>query len=129
MQVKVREALATFTTKGLPDDVRVAVRRDGERVAPVLTGAPDDGSGFLAAVATLLLDVGLRLRRCQRATCATVFLAVGRQDYCSARCSQTERTARWRTKRDGHAKASDAGAPPVRRVRRRRHPVQRDARS
>jgi hypothetical protein len=50
---------------------------------------------FWLCVVALLERFGHRLYRCQQEGCGRLFLKTKRQTYCSAACSQRERSRKW----------------------------------
>jgi hypothetical protein len=69
-------------------------RLPDRRLLPVVGG--DWRSRFLGAVAMLLVEAGPDLAVCAMEGCNRLFLRSRRQAYCSARCSQRQRTQRFR---------------------------------
>jgi hypothetical protein len=65
------------------------------RLVPVAFGTADQR--FFAAVADVLDAIAPKLRACADPACSRLFLRHGRKDYCSGRCSQKIRTAKYRS--------------------------------
>jgi hypothetical protein len=96
-QRQVREALTAFAVEGkceLPFKVTGWERLKDGRVVPMVGG--DWWSRFHGAVFALVNELGARLSACANPKCHRLFLRSKRQAYCGTRCSQRERTQRFR---------------------------------
>jgi hypothetical protein len=67
------------------------------RVLPRVGG--DWWHRFYGAVCMFLIEAGADLRVCASPACCRLFLRSKRQEYCERRCSQRERTQRFRARR------------------------------
>jgi hypothetical protein len=85
-------ALVAFNLTGRIDFAR---HRSGWALLSTLEGSDTDKFQFFAYGALTAYRSGLKL--CQR--CSKIFLPHGRQAYCSKRCSNTERTTRYRRRK------------------------------
>jgi hypothetical protein len=90
----VLRSLATGVRCRLVFEVVGWERLPDRRLLPVVGG--DWRSRFLGAVAMLLVEAGPDLAVCAREGCERLFLRSRRQAYCTARCSQRQRTQRFR---------------------------------
>ena len=90
----VLRSLATGAQCRLSFEVVGWERLPDRRLLPVVGG--DWRSRFLGAVAMLLVEAGPDLAVCAREGCERLFLRSRRQAYCSAQCSQRQRTQRFR---------------------------------
>jgi hypothetical protein len=137
-QRAVREALNGFATDGrctLRFQIVGWERLPDGRVVPVVGG--DWWSRFYGAVFMLVVELGPDLRVCDNPTCRKLFLRSKRQTYCSSRCSQRERTQRFRQKHPqrvsdlrhaSHVRRQQKRlGPRVKVRRRRRHAVSKDS--
>jgi hypothetical protein len=98
-QEKIRAALKAFKSNGqcnLPFKVSGWERLSDGRVLPVVGG--DWWSRVYAAVFGLMAELGPRFGICAHPKCCRLFLKSKRQAYHDKRCSQEERTRRWREK-------------------------------
>jgi hypothetical protein len=101
-QRTVGQLLASFKTGGAcrcPLEIVGWERLSDGRVLPLVGG--DWWHRFYGAVCMFLVEAGPDLRVCANATCQRLFLRAKRQEYCERRCSQRERTQRFRAKRPG----------------------------
>lgn len=78
-----------------PVTIGSAVWTETGALVPVAAG--DDGQRFRFAVFGLLLHVAPRIHVCPSSDCRRLFMKAGKQAYCSKRCSQHARTARFRS--------------------------------
>jgi len=98
-QRAVRQALAAFAADGrctLPFKIVGWERLPDGRVLPLVGG--EGWSRFYGAVFMLVVELGPDLRVCANPKCRKLFLRSKRQTYCGPRCSQRERTHRFREK-------------------------------
>ena len=98
-QRAVRQALTAFASEGrcaLPFKIVGWERLPDGRVLPLVGG--DWWSRFYGAVFMLVVELGRDLRVCANPKCRRLFLRSKRQTYCGPRCSQRERTQRFREK-------------------------------
>lgn len=94
----LKEGLAALGPRGR-FELRFKITRGVARTkegAIVPVGRGDLKATFFSAVFDALERAGSRLRTCQNPSCARLFLAARRQEYCGPRCSQAIRTARFR---------------------------------
>jgi CGNR zinc finger protein len=85
---------------------------DGRLTGRVETPRPDEQR---AQVIADVLTAGPRFRRCPRPGCSTLFVARGRQRFCSQRCGALTRTWRHRRtleRRRGSSRVSEMGPSP-----------------
>ncbi len=96
-QREVRQALKAFAVDGrctLPFKVVGWERVPDGRVLPLVGG--DWWSRFYGAIFALVSELGRTLGVCANAKCQRLFARSKRQAYCGPRCSQRERTLRFR---------------------------------
>lgn len=75
------------------NSITLYLARSGERARTRYLAEHRDG--FLLETFELLASQWTRLRKCQRSECRRIFAANKRQAFCTARCSQLERTKRF----------------------------------
>ena len=91
----VREFLSQAGTWTIPpprEETLVRVRgSSGPYRAWIIRSHPEERVPILHAVKDLLVETAPQVRACRETTCGKPFVAVRRQEYCSAACSQKRR--------------------------------------
>jgi hypothetical protein len=99
---RLRRQITRFIDEGRcsfrADLLYALMRSDDGRRVDQFTGGDDLAGQVFAAAFDLLRRYGHRVRRCGSPSCSAFYLAGRRQSYCSGRCSQRERTKRYRKK-------------------------------